>query len=121
MPIINEEAWKVYQSNNTDAYGKACVDVARRVMELLDNHPENSPDYDCHEFIIRADLDVGAGGITGFMAGCAAQMISERHSRGAEFRSKWNYQLAGETGNLVTQSGHTINPAIIMVSKKEGE
>lgn len=123
MPIINEEKWNTWVNNNTDPYGKACVDVARRVMELLDEYPENDAGYDCHRLICQADKDVGAGGITGFMAGCAAQIVSECHSRGPQFRAKWNYQLAGEDGDFVTQAGSTINPAMItigMIGERDG-
>jgi hypothetical protein len=87
MPIIDQEGWQKCQDNNTDPYGNAAVKVARRVMEILDEEPG---DFDTHETVCRADKESGAGGITGFMAGCVASIVSQCHSRGEEFRKKWN-------------------------------
>jgi hypothetical protein len=56
-------------------------------MKILDDEPG---DFDTHRIISRADNEVDAGGITGFMAGCVASMVSHVHSRGEEFRRKRN-------------------------------
>ena len=115
MPIINLEDWQKWEQNNQDPYGKCCVDVARRAMEILDEEPE---DFDVHKLICRADDDIKAGGITGFMAGCVAQKISHCHSRGEEFRRKWNlhYQIRDE-GEKANEKGTVLNPAILNVCK----
>lgn len=91
MPIINETIWETYVDKNKDDYGKACVDVARRVMEILDTNTSKlyhgyAPDLNTpHGIICKADDDIGAGGITGFMASCVVAMIRKCHSRGEEF------------------------------------
>jgi hypothetical protein len=96
MPISNNVLWKDYLNKNQDGYGGACMKVAGRVMELLDSDPtplHNGyyPDiYTAHGLICKADDDVHAGGITGFMASCVAQMVSTCHSRGDEFRKSHN-------------------------------
>lgn len=110
MPIINEEKWKVWVEKNTDPYGKGCVDTARKAMEILDDEPG---DFDTHKLICLADE---SGGLTGFMAGCVAQMIGECHSRGDEFRRKWNCdnQIKDE-GDKANESGGTLNPAVINI------
>jgi len=92
----NQKLWNNYEKKNTDAYGKACVDVARKVMEMLDKDStplKNGyhPDLDtAHGLICKADKDIDAGGITGFMAGCVAEMVSSCHERGDEFRKSHN-------------------------------
>ena len=78
MPITDQKSWDEWVTSNTDSYGKRCVDVARRVMELLDEQDE----FDTHKIICQADEDVKAGGITGFMAGAVASMVSTCHIRG---------------------------------------
>ena len=94
--MINEEKWNAWVENNKDPYGGACVKVARRVMELLDEdgtplHNGYHPDiHTAHGLICKADEDTNAGGITGFMAGCVAQMVTECHERGEEFRKSHN-------------------------------
>jgi len=92
MKLKDEKRWDEYVKKNTDPYGECCVNVARRVMELLEERSEPlrhgyHPDLDTpHGLICKADNDIGAGGITGFMAGAVAAMVSECHERGEEFR-----------------------------------
>jgi hypothetical protein len=81
-------------------------------MELLD---ENEGEFDCHAIICQADKDVKAGGITGFMAGCVAGMVAGVHSRGEEFRQKWNLLWGRKDGEKANEDGGTINPAIITI------
>ena len=112
MPITKTEEWENSVKINDDPYGKAAVDVARRAMEILD---EELGDVDCHDLICRADDDVKTGGITGFMAGCVASMISQYHSRGNEFRLKWNkhYDIKEDEAK-----GGIVNPAILTIKEK---
>ena len=113
MPITNTEFWDKQIEVNTDGYGKAVVDVARRAMEILDEEPGA---INCHKLLCRADDDIKAGGITGFMAGAAASVIGKVHSRGEEFRIAWN------TDHGVSEEkakGGTVNPAIINVGRKK--
>lgn len=116
MPIIKEKKWTKWVEANTDPYGKCCVDVAREVMRLLD---EDAGDFDTHEIICRADKNTTGGGITGFMSGCVASMVSEVHSRGEEFRRKWNKdnQIHDE-GDKANDSGGVLNPALLSIRTK---
>lgn len=89
--IANEKLWQQYVDiNKDDPYGKCCVEVARQVMKMLDE--DDTPlrsGYDDphtpHGIICKADDDISAGGITGFMASCVSGMISQCHSRGEEW------------------------------------
>lgn len=114
MPIVDTEGWKKCVDNNQDPYGGCCVNVAREVMRLLD---ERTGDFDPHSLICEADDNIKAGGITGFMAGAVASMVSKVHSRGEEFRQRWNgtYQKDGEPGRRPKDNGGVINPAIITI------
>lgn len=87
MPITNMEGWNDAVKANTDGYSNACIAVARRVMELLD---EDLNKFDCHNLISQADDDLKTGGITLFMMGAVANLVSQCHSRGEEFRRQWN-------------------------------
>ena len=112
MPIIKVEDWESWVKNNKDDYGKCCVDVARRVMEVLD---EGKP-FDPDDIINKADNDIKAGGITGFMAGCVAQMVSHCHSRGEEFRKKWNLSnQIGNEGDKANEGKGVLNPALLNI------
>lgn len=113
MPITNKIKWQRRVEMNTDDYGKACVDVARRVMEILD---DGQP-FNARTIISRADKEVEAGGITGFMAGCVAQMVSQCHSRGEEFRRAWNVGLQiRDEGVRANEGGGVLNPALLSVT-----
>lgn len=115
MPISNEENWNKWVDNNKDPYGGCCVMVAKRVMEILDEVDE----FDTHEIICQADNETKAGGITGFMAGAVATIVSTCHSRGDEFRRKWNSQCQiKDEGEKANEEGGILNPAILTVSQK---
>ena len=117
MPIIKQEDWEKCVKINDDPYGGCCVNVARKVMEYLDAEP-NKPIankwelFGPNELISRADKEIKAGGITGNMAAEVAHMISYVHSRGEEFRKKWNesYGVSEEKSK-----GGTVNPAILTI------
>ena len=119
MPITNRSGWKKWEKSNTDPYGKCCVDVAREVMRLLDL-PEYANNFDSHTIICKADDNIDADGITGFMAGCVASMVSKCHSRGEEFRRKWNLdnQIQDE-GEKANEGTGVLNPAILNIKEKE--
>jgi hypothetical protein len=123
MPITDQEKWDEYvRVNSEDPYSKCCVDIARRVMELLDMeehagplHHGYHPDLQTpHGLICKADHDIEAGGITGFMAGAATQMVVQCHSRGEEFRLAHNVGYGHEGEGVV-------NPAIINIEVPEGK
>ena len=117
MPITNETKWNKYVESNTDPYGKACVDVAREVMRLLDVWGD---DFDCHKLICDADNNVKAGGITGFMAGCVALMVSKCHSRGEKFRQKWNlHKQIGHEGEKANEGKGVLNPALLNIGESK--
>ena len=84
MPITEEDGWDKTVANNQDPYGGACIKVARRVMEILDEEPG---DFDVHAIICRAD-DEASADVAGFMAGYVASIVSHVHSRGDEFSLK---------------------------------
>lgn len=109
MAIVDKEGWDKCVAANTDPYGNAAIMVARRAMEILDNEPG---DFDCHSLICRADDESKAGGITGFMAGCVANIISKVHSRGEEFRNKWN---SDHGVSKEKSKGGVVNPAILTI------
>ncbi len=119
MPITNQEKWDECVRINTDPYGGACVAVAREAMRMLDEGFELKGHDDTHKLICDADDASKAGGITGFMAGAAASMISSYHSRGEEFRKLWNtrHQINDE-GDKANESGSVLNPALLSIETK---
>ena len=91
---------------NTDPYGKCVIDVARQVMGNLDKLDDDfvfkygynpSPDT-VDTMISKADDEIGAGGITGAMAGFVVAIVRKFHKKGEEFylARKDNYQKIKE-------------------------
>ena len=117
MPIIQLEEWKRYEeSNHDDPYGKACVDVARRTMELLDEQRDEVTPDDTHNLIRQAERQTSSGGITGFMAALVASMIMRVHSRGEEFRKAWNTSYGCSEDKA---KGRLVNPAIVTIGDEK--
>jgi len=56
LNLKNEKAWNNYVKINTDFYGKGCVDVARRAMEIIDE-TKNIPD----DLVLQASKELEAG------------------------------------------------------------
>jgi len=108
LKLKDKEAWDTAVAVNVDPYGKCCIDVARRVMEKIDAGEEINP----HKLICDADKEIGAGGITGYMAGAVASMISAWHEKGEEFKRVWN------KGHGVENAKGTVNPALVTVNLK---
>jgi hypothetical protein len=123
MPISNETLWNEYVDKNKDPYGKCCVDVAFEAMKLLDevNLPiesDSKKEFSAFNIIIKADKNAKAGGITGFMAGAVASMVSQCHSRGEEFKIAWNISHGvKEEKQFIKNKQGVVNPAILEVKK----
>lgn len=115
--LKDPDGWQECQDNNTDPYGNACIMVARRVMEILDN----GEPFDCDAIISQADKESGAGGITGFMAGAVASIVSNVHVRGDDFRRQWNLAIQiNDEGEKANKSGGILNPALLNIRETIG-
>ena len=94
MNLKENKEWQKVVETNQDDYGKACVDVAREVMNMLseDDTPLHegyySDKYTPRGLICIADKKV-YGGITGLMERYVAQLVIKFHDRGEEFKTFW--------------------------------
>lgn len=118
MPIIKKEDWEEWvKINAKDPYSKCCTDIAKKVMELLDDNDHEQ--FNANDIVGEADRLLDAG-ITGFMSGCVAQMVSKCHSRGEEFRKKWNTETQiGDEGDEANKGKGILNPALLSIGKKK--
>jgi len=105
-----QDDWAKWVESAQDDYGHQCVMVAVVVGEALDEglSPKDA-----------ADKMYGYG-LTGFMAGAVAKMVSQCHVRGDEFRRWWNVKTQiNKEGEKANEKGGVLNPAIL--TAKEGE
>lgn len=92
------EDWKKFVANNsTDSYSFGVVRAAIASFEALDEGKTPK----------EAEESWKGIGLTGFMAGAAANTISKFHERGEEFRVYWNNQFG------VSVDNGTVNPAML--------
>jgi len=105
LNLKNEKDWSKFVKNNTDFYGRCCIDVAKRAMEIIDK-TKNIPD----DLILQASRELKAR-ITGFQAGCIASIISQCHTKGEEFRRIWNKE--NQIGNEGEKAKGVLNPALL--------
>ncbi len=114
MPISNETQWKACIESNEDDYGAQCVEVARHLMDLLDD--ESFELTTCHAAINRADDMTDDPGITGFMVGAVSNIVSKVHSRGEEWRKKWNTEnQIRDEGDKANEGKGVLNPALLTI------
>lgn len=117
MPIREDqqENWDAYvEVNSHDAYSKCCVDVSIKVAELIDQLHDDV-EVNANKLIAQADQELNTG-ITGFMAGCVANAISNAHTRGEEFRISWNKEWGGSQAEKAnSKPGAVINPVVFSI------
>lgn len=101
-----EAQYEEYVNKNYDFYGNGVIVAAALWAKAID-------DGEPFENAIRAADKMG---ITGFMAGCAAESIAHYHPRGDEFRRWWNkkHQIKDE-GDKANDDGTILNPAILSI------
>lgn len=107
--LINKEALQKSIDVNTNGYGGACVNVAINVMKHLDDFEGEfnigyNPDMTTpHGIICKCD---DQGGITGFMAGAARNIIANCHVLG------WKFYLADVLSPYDIEKDEDIEKAI---------
>lgn len=116
MPIVDQEGFDNWEAiNEDDPYGTCIMGVAREVMRMLDE--DDGPIDDPHDLVNTADKNIKAGGITGFMAGAVAAVVTKHHTRGEEFRVAWNGEVGKHSGQQ--DSDGVLNPALMTVQPKQ--
>lgn len=113
MKIIEgkEKEYKDWYEKNSDPYGRACFTYAERWAEMLENLIETSTDDPMKVVVDNADRlshEADVEGITGFMYGCAVNILSQCWKYGEELR-KWNNKEYGYEGDGV------VNPAVLTI------
>lgn len=118
IELKDKEKWNNFVTKNIGPYGKGCVDYAERwaiqMQERLAKNEklENIAKEESH----KADTE----GITGFMYGCAVNMLSQCWKYGEELRIWHNLDIQIEhEGDLANKEGKVLNPALLNISVKE--
>ena len=114
MTLSDPEGWEKAVTANTDDYGSGVIRYAERWARLMEGKMTRGGTLeDCAEETSHlADNE----GITGFMYGCAVNILSKVWVHGDQLR-RWHnlkHQLRDE-GEKANESGAVLNPAIITI------
>ena len=108
IELKDSDGWNKSREANTDPYGKAALDYAEYWAKLMQVEIANgSTIIECAE---RTSHELGFLGITGFMYGCAVNLLSQTWKHGEELR-KWHNKEYNHEGEGV------VNPAVLTISK----
>ena len=119
MAVSNPTLWNEYKEKNTDSYGGRCVSYAEEWARLMQaelakvtkGFTWTEPAYNSAFNIIaeRTSHEADYDGITGFMYGCAVNMLTHCWEKG-ELLRKWHNKEYGHEGEGV------VNPAVLTLS-----
>ena len=112
-----KKSYNDWLKNNKDNYGRTCFVYAERWADLLEieyikavNVPiEKIIEMYADDFSHKADEE----GMTGFMVGVAASILSQCWEYGKIFKVWWNKQYGVENAE------GTVNPALMTIGVKE--
>jgi hypothetical protein len=109
LELLKPEIWNKSREVNTDPYGKAALDYAEAWAKLMQVQiSEGKTVVECAE---ETQNGLGFMGITGFMYGCAVNLLSQSWKHGEDLR-KWHNKEWGHEGDGV------VNPAILSIGKQ---
>lgn len=108
-----KDAYESWLNKNTDDYGRACFVYAERFADMLEverikavNVPmEEIIEKNAEKFSHDADID----GITGFMYGCAMNVLAQCWEYGEILRKWHNKKYDAEDAE------GTVNPAVLTI------
>lgn len=102
-----EEEWMQFADNNTnDGYS---VFVVKAVISMMKKFEEGISFEEAEKQVYNEEL-----GLSGFMAGAAANALSHFAKNGDAYRDHWNKQYGVEEA----EEKGTVNPAILSINKK---
>ena len=112
--ISNKPEWAKFKKHNTDRMGAECVRVAERIMKMLDEMEKTKEELVAPERLIVLASDALRINLNFYTAGAVAMMVARCHSRGEEFRIKWNSAFGIDEA---TAKGKTVQPTLETVAK----
>ena len=108
LELKDIEGWNKNREINTDPYGKAALDYAEGWAKLM--QVEIAKGNKLIDIAEKTSFELGFMGITGFMYGCAVNILSHCWVHGEELR-KWHNKEYGHEGEGV------VNPAVLTIKQ----
>lgn len=114
MKLIDEEGWERAVKINDDPYGSCVIRYAKRWAELMESEIAKGTALEACAKSTSHDADTE--GVTGFMYGCAVDILVKVWAHGEELRKWHNIDCQiGTEGEKANESGGVLNPAILTI------
>jgi len=102
---------------NQSSYGKATVDYAIAWAEMMEKQMAEGKAI--ADIAKQTGHDADTEGITGFMYGCAVNILAKCWEHGEELRKWHNLDTQiGDEGKKANESGGVLNPALLNMGTK---
>ena len=118
MKLKDEEFWNHTVAINDDPYGSAAIRYAKKWAELMETKMEAGVKLE--DIASDTSHEADEEGITGFMYGCAVEVLARAWEHGEELR-RWhnlNTQIHHE-GEKANEIGGVLNPALMNIDIPE--
>lgn len=116
IKLADPKLWETtVEKNEKDPYGKAIIRFAKKWAEGMEEHIEKGVPLSNIASSEKTKADTEW--ITGFMYGCAVDLLSKAWKHGEEL-AKWHNSKFGKAGEEATKKGGVINPALLIVKDK---
>jgi len=109
-----EKGWM----NNNDPYGSAIFQFALDWSNEMERRIEIGKSLEQVADECFNIADDRAGGITGYMYGCAVSILTRVWIHGDTLRI-WHNSQYGDSGRMANESGCVINPALICIGVRD--
>jgi hypothetical protein len=114
IQVIDQKVWDGWCANNQDPYGSGVVRFAERWAVLMQQ--KLTEGNSVSEIADDASREADTEGITGFMYGCAVQMLAGCWVHGEELRRWHNLDTQiGTEGESANTDGGVLNPALLNI------
>lgn len=117
MKLLDAAAWQHQVDINDDPYGSGVIRYAERWADAMETAMGAGESLeDCAK---RTSHEADTEGITGFMYGCAVQILAHVWGHGEALRRWHNIdtQIRDE-GERANEAGGVLNPALLSVEPK---
>lgn len=112
--VVNEHRWLELVEKNRASYGAAVMEYAASWAALMEQRMAAGESLETCADPTSDEADVD--GITGFMYGCAVQVLAECWRHGEQLRRWHNKRYQPDNaGNLDDEPGAVINPALLHI------
>lgn len=109
-----EADWKTCVEKNSDSYGAGTVRYAARWAHLMEKRMESGQRI--ADMANKCSSEADTEGITGFMYGCAVNMLAHIWKHGEALRL-WHNKTTqlGTEGDKANETGGVLNPALLNI------